>query len=94
MLLGVAFILLGLAAIALYYFLSSNNKVKPVSQIDKQKNVEAQLPPKPTVSYGDLYFFYGSQQGTAQKFANILGQEAQAAGFVPHVEDLNDFTPE
>lgn len=46
------------------------------------------------ITYGKIYLFFGSQSGTANKFCNILAQEATENDFEPQVEDLKDFTPE
>ncbi|KAL4472596.1 hypothetical protein ABPG74_018545 [Tetrahymena malaccensis] len=47
-----------------------------------------------TITYGKVTLFFGSQSGTANKFCNILSQEALDNDFEPSVEDLKDFKQE
>lgn len=48
---------------------------------------------RPSISYGPIYLCFGSQTGTAAKFAKILAEEADNSLFEPIVFDLRDFDP-
>lgn len=44
--------------------------------------------------YGPLHIYFGSQTGTAQNYAKMVGEEAAKHGFEPNIVDLVDFHPE
>lgn len=45
-------------------------------------------------TYGKIRFYFGSQSGTAERYSNILAEEATANDFLPQVIDLTDFSPD
>ena len=60
----------------------------------QESSKQAEKKPPSENTFGEIYFFYGSQSGTAAKYSNILAEEAEKQDFIPRVIDLQDFTPE
>lgn len=50
--------------------------------------VEEPIKKKPVERLMPINIYYGSQQGTASKFAKILSDEGETYGFMPEVVDL------
>lgn len=63
------------------FFLSSPSRP---STTPKEKKIDE------VVKGPKLLILYGSQTGTAEEYANTLGQEAKRFGFCPTVSDMVD----
>lgn len=84
------FLIPGLTLLILGLFLRFKKKENPAQPISQK--VAQSLPYPPKKNYlADIFFFFGTQSGTAEKFCNILAQEAEEQGFQGKVVDLEEY---
>lgn len=74
--------LIGLFVIYKFFFSSPTRP--PTTQVESKKTEDE------VVKGPKLLILYGSQTGTAEEYANTLGQEAKRYGFAPTVTDMVD----
>lgn len=86
------FLILGLTFLALGLFLRFKKKKTPQQPAATQINIAHSSPAPLQKNYlAEVLFFFGTQSGTAEKFSNILAQEAEEQGFHAKVVDLEEY---